>query len=90
MEAVDKGLSDEMVLAISSKIVLDDAQDIIKVSNSSISMSSISELEQFETNYNFKCADGGIREYMANLDYCANVLKIQGGIYRGHGIEKKA
>lgn len=68
MEAVDKGLSDDMVLAISSKIVLDDAQDIVKVSNSSISMSSVSELEQFEINYNFKCAGGGIREYMANLD----------------------
>ena len=67
MDAVDKGYSEDMVLAISSKVVRDDAEKVLKTSNSSVSMTSVRELAKFEEDYNCKCAAGNIMEFMMKL-----------------------
>ena len=67
MDAVDKGYSEDMVLAISSKVVRDDAEKVLRTSNSSVSMTSVRELAKFEEDYNCKCAAGNIMEFMMKL-----------------------
>ena len=65
--AVDKGLSEADVIAASSVVTLKDAESVLKTNNSSISETSINELEIFEKNYNFKSKNGGIVEFMEDL-----------------------
>ena len=67
IDAVDKGCSDDDVLAASSVITSKDVKYVLDTNNSSISQRSIIELAAFERNYNFACANGGIVEFMDKL-----------------------
>ena len=67
IEAVDKGYSEDKVIAAASNITEAVIERVLSVNNSSISQSSILELAQFEDNYNFRSRNGTILEFMKNL-----------------------
>ncbi|MGN1235672.1 MAG: AAA family ATPase [Christensenellaceae bacterium] len=68
IRAVDAGKSEAEVLRVCSVVSKRVAEQVASVSNSSISARSIEELALFEENYNFKCANGDIRSFMAHID----------------------
>ena len=65
--AVDKGLSEEEVIKQSSHVTVSVVEKVLKTANSSISQVSILELAEFEKNYNYRSANGGIVEFMKKL-----------------------
>lgn len=67
IEAVDRGMSDADVMSAASVISLADIKSVMASNNSSISQRSISELAQFEKNYNYNSQNGGIVEFMTKL-----------------------
>ena len=65
--AIDKGYNETMVVAASSTVNIGAVESVLSTSNSSVSKSSIEELAMFEENYNYRCKNGGIIEFMKNL-----------------------